>query len=83
MILKQVLSSVWNKSSRNGTYEFDEIVGHDEIKTIFTRALLSKRPIHVLLVGSPGSAKTMFLTEILRSIKESNFIVGSNTSKAG
>ena len=83
MILKQVLSSVWNKSSRNGTYKFEEIVGHDDIKTIFTRALLSKAPIHVLLVGSPGSAKTMFLTEILRSIKDSYFIVGSNTSKAG
>jgi MoxR-like ATPase len=83
MSLKQVLRLVWNNSLRSGTVKFDEIVGHDDIKTIFTRALLSKRPIHVLLVGSPGSAKTMFLTEILHSIKESYFIVGSNTSKAG
>ena len=35
------------------------------------------------MVGSPGSAKTMFLTEIMRSIKGSYFIVGSNTTKAG
>ena len=83
MSLKQVLRLVWNNSLRSGTVKFDEIVGHDDIKTIFTRALLSKRPIHVLLVDSPGSAKTMFLTEILHSIKESYFIVGSNTSKAG
>jgi len=83
MSLKQVLRSVWDKSSYNATYKFEEIIGHDDIKTIFTKALLSKRPIHVLLVGSPGSAKTMFLTEILRIIKETYFIVGSNTSKAG
>jgi Holliday junction DNA helicase RuvB len=44
---------------------------------------MSERPIHILLVGRPGCAKTMFLTEIMRTIKESYFIVGSNTTKAG
>jgi Holliday junction DNA helicase RuvB len=34
-------------------------------------------------VGSPGSGKTMFLTEIIRRYKESYFVVGSNTTKAG
>jgi len=34
-------------------------------------------------VGSPGSAKTMFLTEIIRQHKDSYFVVGSNTTKAG
>ena len=83
MSLKQVLRLIWNNSLRNATFEFEEIVGHDDIKTIFTKALLSKRPIHVLLLGQPGCAKTMFLTEILHSMKQSYFIVGSNTSKAG
>ena len=46
-------------------------------------AILSKRPVHVLLVGSPGSAKTMFLTEMIRHYKTSYFVVGSNTTKAG
>ena len=46
-------------------------------------AILSKRPVHVLLVGSPGSAKTMFLTEIMRHYKAAYFVVGSNTTKAG
>ena len=45
--------------------------------------MLSKRPVHILLVGSPGSAKTMFLTEFMRREKSSYFIVGSNTTKAG
>jgi Holliday junction DNA helicase RuvB len=35
------------------------------------------------LAGSPGSAKTMFLTEIMRYHKDSYFVVGSNTTKAG
>ncbi|CAN5438442.1 hypothetical protein BH18THE1_BH18THE1_01720 [soil metagenome] len=82
VFLKQILGSVWNKSFHNET-RFNEIVGHDSIKIIFNKALLSKRPVHLLLVGKPGCAKTMFLTEIMRSIKESYFIVGSNTTKSG
>jgi Holliday junction DNA helicase RuvB len=37
----------------------------------------------LLLIGPPGSAKTMFLTEIMRHYKTSHFVVGSNTTKAG
>ena len=67
----------------NNACSFEEIVGHDDIKQIFVKALHSKRPVHLLLVGSPGSAKTMFLTEIMRHHKASYFVVGSNTTKAG
>ena len=80
--LKQILSSVWHQSFHNET-RFDEIIAHKDIKSIFNKALLSERPVHILLVGKPGTAKTMFLTEVMRSIKQSYFIVGSNTSKAG
>jgi len=83
MSLKQVLNSVWNKSYRNGTCKFQEIVGRDDIKLILNKALLSVRPIHILLVGEPGCAKTLFLTEIMRRVKTSLFVVGSNTTKAG
>jgi len=71
-------------SSQNiETGAFDEIVGHQDIKQIFVKAILSKRPVHLLLVGPPSSAKTMFLTEISRHQKSSHFVVGSNTTKAG
>ena len=33
--------------------------------------------------GKPGCAKTMFLTEIMKSLKDSYFVVGSNATKAG
>lgn len=62
---------------------FEEIVYHDTVKRIFIKALLSNDPIHILLVGKPGSAKSMFLTELMRCFKSSLFVVGSNSTKAG
>ena len=82
--VKQRLTGLWKEVLHiNSLCSFEEIVGHDNIKQIFAKAILSKRPVHILLVGSPGSAKTMFLTEIMRHYKESYFVVGSNTTKAG
>jgi Holliday junction DNA helicase RuvB len=82
--LKQSLIGLWKDILHvNRACSFEEIVGHDDIKKIFAKAILSKRPVHLLLVGSPGSGKTMFLTEIMRHHKESYFVVGSNTTKAG
>jgi Holliday junction DNA helicase RuvB len=78
--LKQSLTGLWKRALHD---RFEEIVGHEDIKQIFAKAILSKRPVHLLLVGSPGSAKTMFLTEIMRYHKTSYFVVGSNTTKAG
>jgi holliday junction DNA helicase RuvB len=77
------MNSVWNHSFHNEICKFKEIVGHEDIKLIFNKAISSKMPVHVLLVGSPGCAKTLFLTEILRSVRESCFTIGSNTTKAG
>lgn len=82
--LKQSFTELWNDILHvNRAHNFVEILGHNEIKQIFAKAILSKRPVHVLLIGSPGSAKTMFLTEIVRHYKESYFVVGSNATKAG
>ena len=76
---------IWNKKNIgiNNSRSFNEIVGHTDIKMILKNAIISKKPVHILLVGPPGSAKTMFLVEINRLLKESLFTVGSNTSKAG
>jgi Holliday junction DNA helicase RuvB len=82
--LKQSLTGLWKEVLRvNKPVRFEEIVGRNDIKQIFVKAILSRRPVHLLLVGSPGTAKTMFLTEIMRHDKDSYFVVGSNTSKAG
>jgi len=83
--VKHVLGSLWHKPFHyaNNACKFEGIVGHDDIKQIFVKAIGSKKPVHLLLLGQPASAKTMFLTEIMRSFKQSLFVVGSNTTKAG
>jgi len=81
---KQSLTGLWKEVLHvNRPFTFQGIVGHDDIKLIFQKSIRSKKPVHILLAGSPGSAKTMFLTEIMRHEKPSYFIVGSNTTKAG
>ena len=61
---------------------FDFILGHDELKDLLWRSLNSERPVHVLLVGPPASAKSMFLGELAR-LPFSRFTLGAGTSKAG
>ncbi len=61
---------------------FDPIVGYDDVKDLFRRALTARRPVHVALQGPPASAKTLFLTEVGR-LPGSFFVVGGSTSKAG
>ena len=82
-LLKQILDSVANKTFSVRRCSFENIVGNDDIKLILNKAILSRNAVHVLLMGKPGSAKTMFLTEMMRRLKNSYFIVGSNTTKAG
>lgn len=46
-------------------------------------ALRSQGANHILLSGVPASAKTMFLLTLRHHLKDSCFIDGGNTSKAG
>ncbi|HSA74650.1 MAG TPA: AAA family ATPase [Candidatus Nitrosocosmicus sp.] len=61
---------------------FENIVGYEDIKKIFTYALNSSLPVHILLVGPPGSAKTLFLMECMK-LSRSYFTLGSHSTKAG
>jgi MoxR-like ATPase len=64
---------------------FDGIVGYEGIKRTFLRSLNSDEPVHILLVGPPGQAKTLFLKCILETFgeKKAFFTVGGNASKSG
>jgi MoxR-like ATPase len=62
---------------------FEDIIGYDHIKRLFGMALRSESAIHLLLVGPPASAKTMFLTSIMRHLKNSYFADGANSTRAG
>ena len=63
---------------------FDQIIGHHDIKEIFIMAVASQRPNHILLVGPPGTSKTMFLEKILKRYRDkAYFTLGAHSSKAG
>ena len=61
---------------------FDFIIGHDEIKNLLMRSVHSEQPVHVLLVGPPATAKSMFLGELAR-LPYSRFALGGSTKRGG
>jgi MoxR-like ATPase len=64
---------------------FDKIIGYEGIKQTLFRSLVAKEPVHILLVGPPGQAKTLFLKCILETFGEKRafFTIGGNASKSG
>ncbi len=61
---------------------FESIIGYDDIKRIFKMSLISDKAVHILLVGPPASAKTLFMLEFLK-LERSYFTLGSHSTKAG
>ena len=60
---------------------FSTISGYEDIKDFLIRVLRAER-FHVLFVGPPASAKTVFLLELAR-LPGSFYCLGSATTKAG
>ena len=44
----------------------DATIGYDDVKKIFARSLRPTKRVHILLIGPPASAKTLFLLEVTR-----------------
>lgn len=61
---------------------FDVIVGHDDLKRIFLSSLRAWKPVHILLVGPPATAKSVFLSE-LEHLPGSRYALGGTSSRAG
>jgi hypothetical protein len=61
---------------------FDNIVGYEDVKRLMKKVVVADTPIHLLLIGPPASAKTMFQME-LEKLPGSYFTDGANVSKAG
>lgn len=63
---------------------FDDITGYDDIKELIHESLQLVKPIHVLLVGPPSLAKSMFLWDVERAYGDLSLpLIGSATSHAG
>ena len=61
---------------------FENIVGYSDVKRLFHLSLSSERPVHLLLVGPPASAKTLFMLECMR-LERSYFTLGSHSTRSG
>src|SRR5918912_1819016 len=61
---------------------FESIIGYSDIKKLFHMSLSSDKPVHILLVGPPASAKTLFMLECMR-LERSYFTLGSHSTKSG
>jgi Holliday junction DNA helicase RuvB len=61
---------------------FDSVVGYEDVKKLFAMSLGSDKPVHILLVGPPASAKTLFMLECMK-LERSYFTLGSHSTKSG
>lgn len=61
---------------------FDIIELHQDKKDVLMRSLVSEKPVHVLLLGSVGSAKSLFLMQ-LNTLPTAEFVLGSSLTRAG
>jgi holliday junction DNA helicase RuvB len=61
---------------------FDCIVGYDDVKELFDMAIRAEKPVHLLLVGPPASAKSLFMGSLAK-LERSYYAVGSSSTKSG
>lgn len=84
--------TVFEKSGRETDYNkpiqipedlFENIIGFNDIKQTIIKALKTPKPVHILLVGPPASAKTLILEELWKKIPGSHLILAGTSTKAG
>ena len=61
---------------------FDYIIGYHDVKKFLRMSINTEEPVHILLIGPPASAKTMFIKSMMK-LDNSYFTDGGNTMKAG
>jgi len=85
MIAGRPIAGLITRVSLGRPQIFANISGYEGIKRTFIRSPNSQQPVHILLVGPPRQAKTLFLKCILETFgeKKTFFTVGSNASKSG
>ncbi|MEM4554148.1 MAG: AAA family ATPase [Ignisphaera sp.] len=61
---------------------WSSIEGYDDLKELFIASIKSMKPVHILLVGPPGTAKSLMLMEIER-LPGAVFVTAGTSTKAG
>lgn len=68
--------------ARHAWRVFDPVIGFDDLKEIFQLSINADKPVHILLVGPPASAKSLFMS-CLTKLERSYYAVGSSSTKSG
>jgi DNA replicative helicase MCM subunit Mcm2 (Cdc46/Mcm family) len=73
-----------NKSVLIGNRQglFDDIVGFEDVKSLFGMVIKAEKPVHLLLCGPPSSGKSLFMNSLTR-LDRSYYTVGSSSTKSG
>ena len=61
---------------------FDDVIGFEDVKDLFYMAIKADKPVHLLLVGPPASAKSLFMRSFTKP-ERSYYAVGSSSTKSG
>jgi Holliday junction DNA helicase RuvB len=61
---------------------FDDIVGFEDVKSLFELAIKAERPVHLLLCGPPSSGKSLFMSSLTK-LERAYYAVGSSSTKSG
>src|SRR5919202_169016 len=62
---------------------FEYIIGYNDVKKFLRMSINTEEPVHILLIGPPASAKTMFIRSMMMKLNNSYFTDGGNSTKAG
>jgi Holliday junction DNA helicase RuvB len=62
---------------------FSDIIGYEDLKMRLIREIESEHNNHVLLVGSPGTAKSLFGMEMQKHLKQCYYFDGTGLSGRG
>lgn len=76
------ISDISRSSYHKSAPLFSTIVGYNDVKKIFDMSIRSPKPVHILLVGPPASAKTLFMLECMK-LDRSYFTLGSHSTRSG
>ncbi|MEM0232893.1 MAG: AAA family ATPase [Candidatus Nezhaarchaeales archaeon] len=58
------------------------VEGYDDLKELFMASIRSTKPVHILLIGPPGTAKSLMLMEVER-LPGTVFVTAGTSTKAG
>jgi MoxR-like ATPases len=82
LVTSDVTISEDNKTIEIPPDFWDVIEGYDDIKEVFLASIKAREPVHILLIGPPGTAKSLMLMEVER-LKGSVFITAGTATKVG